>query len=161
MNTKAGKNPARTVTDAEAQRGEVLLYRSKKGQPAVDGVLDRDTLWFTPNQISDLFGGDKSVISRHLKNVYATRELSRKATVAKNATVHKEAGRKVKRLVDYYSPDAIVSVRYRVNPKRGTQFRMWATKTLKGHLTRGYALKYHRLEQSAREPVVAVCGAFR
>lgn len=118
MNTKADKQTARAATDNETHRGEVLLYRSKKGQPAVKVGLDRDMVWLSLNPISDLFRCDKSVICPHFKNVYDTRELSRKATVAKNATVQKEAGRQVKRLVEYYSLDAILSVGYRVNSKR-------------------------------------------
>ena len=124
------------MNDKENLRGEVLLYRAEDGQPAMEVVLDRETVWLSLNQVAKLFGRDKSVISRHLKNVYETRELSRKATVAKNATVQKEAGRQVKRRVEYYNLDAILSVGYRVNSKRGTQFRIWATQILKEHLTR-------------------------
>ena len=139
------------MNDKENLRGEVLLYRAEDGQPAMEVVLDRETVWLSLNQVAKLFGRDKSVISRHLKNVYETRELSRKATVAKNATVQKEAGRQVKRRVEYYNLDAILSVGYRVNSKRGTQFRIWATQTLKEHLTRGYTLNLQRFVQNARE----------
>lgn len=139
------------MKDAGGLKGEVLLYRAEDGRPAVEVVLDRETVWLTLNQMADLFGRDKSVISRHLKNVYETKELSQKATVAKNATVQNEAGRRVKRVIEYYSLDAILSVGYRVNSKRGTQFRMWATQTLKEHLTRGYTLNRQRFEQNARE----------
>lgn len=137
-------------------KGEVLLYRAEDGKPAVEVVLDRETVWLSLNQIAELFGRDKSVISRHLTNVYETRELSRRATVAKNATVQQEAGRKVKRVIEYYNLDAILSVGYRVNSKRGTQFRIWATQTLKEHLTRGYTLNRQRFEQNAQELEMAL-----
>ena len=117
---------------------EIVIYKGAGG--VVEVRLDRETVWLSLNQISELFGRDKSVISRHLANVYETRELSRKATVAKTATVQKEAGRQVKRMVEHYNLDAILSVGYRVNSKRGTLFRIWATQTLKEHLTRGYTL---------------------
>ena len=148
-----GENAKRVyrVNDRASLRGEVLLYRAEDGQPAMEVVLDRETVWLSLNQIAELFGRDKSVISRHLKNVYETRELSRKATVAKNATVQKEAGRQVRRIVEYYNLDAILSVGYRVNSKRGTQFRIWATQTLKEHLVRGYTLNRQRFEQNAQE----------
>jgi prophage maintenance system killer protein len=104
-------------------------------------------VWLTLNQMADLFGRDKSVVSRHLRNIFVTNELSRKATVAKNATVQIEGDREVTRTVEYYNLDAIISVGYRVNSKRGTQFRIWATQTLKDHLIRGYTLNERRLRE--------------
>lgn len=87
-----------------------------------------------------LFNRDKSVISRHLRNIYKEGELSQAATVAKNATVQIEAGKKVQRDIDFYNLDAIISVVYRVNSKQGTQFRIWATNVLRDYLLKGYAL---------------------
>ncbi len=87
-----------------------------------------------------MFNRDKSVVSRHLTNIYKEGELSQEATVAKNATVQIEAGRKVKREIDYYNLDAIISVGYRVNSKQGTQFRIWATNVLRDYLLKGYAM---------------------
>lgn len=136
---------------SDVSKGEVLLYRGARGQPTLEVVLDRETVWLSLNQIAELFGRDKSVISRHLANIYQTRELSRKATIAKNATVQQESGRRVRRVIECYNLDAILSVGYRVNSKRGTQFRIWATRTLKEHLTRGYTLNRQRFEQNARE----------
>jgi prophage maintenance system killer protein len=94
-----------------------------------------------------LFQRDKSVISRHLRNVYQNGELERKATVAKNATVQKEGRRRVERLIESYNLDAIISVGYRVNSKRGTQFRIWATGTIRDHLIQGYTLHERRLRE--------------
>ncbi len=87
------------------------------------------------------------MISRHLNNIYNEGELDRNSTVAKNATVQIEAKREVKREIDYYNLDAILSVGYRVNSKRGTQFRQWATKRLKDYLIEGVAINEKRLEQ--------------
>jgi prophage maintenance system killer protein len=94
-----------------------------------------------------LFGRHKSVISRHLHNVYASKELERAATVAKNATVQLEGGREVLREVESFNLDAILSVGYPVNSKRGSQFRIWATRTLREHLVRGFTLNERRLQE--------------
>ena len=139
-----------TIKKPISDLGEVVLYRTEDGRAALDVRLAGETVWLTLNQMAKLFGRDKSVVSRHLTNVYQSRELNRQATVAKNATVQKEAGRQVKRLVEYYNLDAILSVGYRVNSKRGTQFRIWATQTLKEHLTRGYTLNRRRFELNTR-----------
>ena len=132
-------------------RGEVVLYRTEDGKTVLDVHLQGDTVWLSLNQMANLFDRDKSVVSRHLKDVFDSKELPRKGTVAKNATVQQEGGRKVKRLVEYYNLDAVISVGYRVNSKRGTQFRIWATQTLKEHLVKGYTLNRQRLEQNANE----------
>jgi len=125
-------------------RGEVILYRTEDGKTALDVRLAGETVWLTLNQMADLFGRDKSVISRHLRNVFQSRELSRKAVVAKNATTAAD-GKTYQ--VEYFNLDAILSVGYRVNSKRGTQFRIWATQTLKNHLIRGYTLNERRLRE--------------
>ncbi|MBI3448147.1 MAG: virulence protein RhuM/Fic/DOC family protein [Acidobacteria bacterium] len=127
--------------------GEVVVYQAPDGEVRVDVRLDRDTVWLSLNQMADLFDRDKSVISRHLRNVFGSRELERTATVARNATVQREAGREVVREIDYFNLDAILSVGYRVNSKRGTQFRIWATRTLREHLVRGYTLNQRRLAE--------------
>jgi hypothetical protein len=109
--------------------------------------LEGETFWLSLNQIAQLFERDKSVISRHLRNIFKEGELEQEATVAKNATVQKESGRKVKREIEYYNLDAILSVGYRVNSKRGTQFRQWATQRLKEYLVQGYAINQKRLDE--------------
>jgi prophage maintenance system killer protein len=127
--------------------GEVVLYQPRGGKVQLDVRLERETVWLSLSQIARLFGRDKSVISRHLSNVYKSRELLRSATVAKNATVQREGSREVIREVEYFNLDAIVSVGYRVNSKQGTQFRIWATQTLRDHLLRGYTLNEKRLRE--------------
>jgi hypothetical protein len=120
-------------------KNEIILYQSDELPEHIEVRLDEDTVWLTLNQMSQLFNRDKSVISRHLSNIYKEGELSQEATVAKNATVQTEAGRQVKRVIDYYNLDAILSVGYRVNSKQGTQFRIWATHVLREYLLKGYA----------------------
>lgn len=121
-------------------KNEIILYQSGELAEHIEVRLDEDTVWLTLNQIAQLFNRDKSVISRHLTNIYKEGELTQQATVAKNATVQIEAGRKVKREIDYYNLDAIISVGYRVNSKQGTQFRIWATNVLRDYLLKGYAM---------------------
>ena len=130
-----------------APGGEVVLYETPDGQTRVDVRLDHETVWLSLNQMAELFARDKSVISRHLRNVFDSGELSRQATVAKNATVQQEGGREVVREIEYFNLDTILSVGYRVNSKRGTQFRIWATRTLRDHLLSGYTLNELRLRE--------------
>jgi prophage maintenance system killer protein len=103
--------------------------------------------------MAELFGRDKSVVSRHLRNVFTSGELERGATVAENATVQREGDREVVRQVEYFNLDAILSVGYRVNSKRGTQFRIWATRTLRDHLLRGYSLNERRLREKGLDEI--------
>jgi death-on-curing family protein len=126
---------------------EIEIYKTPDGKTEVEVQFEGETFWLTLNQIATLFERDKSVISRHLKNIFRSGELIEKATVAKNATVQKEAARTVKREIEYYNLDAILSVGYRVNSKRGTQFRQWATQRLKDYLVKGFAVNQKRLEQ--------------
>ena len=124
--------------------GEVVLYETPDGQARVDVRLDHETVWLSLNQIAELFARDKSVISKHLRNVFNSGELERVAVVAKNATTATD-GKTYQ--VEYFNLDAILSVGYRVNSKRGTQFRIWATRTLRDHLLRGYTLNESRLRE--------------
>lgn len=126
---------------------EIIIYQTPDNQSQVEVKFEGETFWLSLNQIATLFDRDKSVISRHLRNIYNEGELEQGATVAKNATVQKESGRKVKREIEYYNLDAILSVGYRVNSKRGTQFRQWATQRLKDYLVKGYAFNQKRLEE--------------
>lgn len=102
--------------------------------------VENESVWLTLNQIALLFDRDKSVISRHIANIYKEKELSKISTVAKNATVQMENGRSIVRQMDYYNLDVIISVGYRVKSQRGTQFRIWANQVLKEYLLKGYAI---------------------
>jgi len=130
--------------------GKIILYQSEDGDTSVDVHLKDETVWLTLNQMAELLDRDKSVISRHLGNIFQTGELAREAVVAKNATTASD-GKTYQ--VDYYNLDAIISVGYRVNSKRGTQFRIWATTILKDHLLRGYSLNQRRLAEKGVEEV--------
>ena len=127
---------------------EIILYHPDE-TIKIDVRVDEETVWLTLNQMSALFGRDKSVISRHIASIYKEKELEWQSTVAKNATVQMEKGRSVIRQIDYYNLDVIISVGYRVKSLRGTQFRQWANRVLKDHLLKGYSVnqRFERLEQ--------------
>ena len=133
------------------KKGEIIIYQTKDGKAALEVKLQQETVWLSLNQMAELFDRDKSVISRHIRNVFKEGELAEQATVAKFATVQTEGGRTVERNIEYYNLDAIISVGYRVKSQRGTQFRIWATQVLKDHLSKGYSINEKRLrEQNAR-----------
>lgn len=128
---------------AGASGGEIVLYDAPGGA-RLEVRLEQETIWLSLSQIAALFDRDKSVISRHVRNVFKEGELVRQAVVAKNATTASD-GKTYQ--VEFYNLDAILSVGYRVNSKRGTQFRIWATQVLHEHLLRGYTVNQQRLEQ--------------
>ncbi|MGD9579198.1 MAG: RhuM family protein [Syntrophorhabdus sp.] len=128
--------------------GEIIIYQTEDGQAKLDVRLEQETIWLSLDQIAVLFGRDKSVISRHLNNVFKSQELLRDSVVAKNATTESD-GKTY--MVDYYNLDAIISVGYKVNSKRGTEFRIWATQVLKDHIVKGYTVNEKRLrDENAR-----------
>ncbi|MDO8813696.1 MAG: virulence protein RhuM/Fic/DOC family protein [Gallionella sp.] len=126
--------------------GQIAIYQTDDGQTRIDVKVEQDTLWLSLLQMAELFDRDKSVISRHLKNIFDTGELPREATVAKTATVQAEGGRQVSREIEYFNLDAVISLGYRVNSIKGTQFRIWANRVLKDYLVQGYTLNQQRLE---------------
>lgn len=127
----------------------LVIFES--GDQPVQVRLEGETVWLSLQQLAELFQRDKSVISRHLRNIYATQELNREATVAKNATVQMEGGREVQREIEFYNLDAIISVGYRVNSAQATRFRQWATSVLRQHLVEGYTLNQQRLQERGIE----------
>lgn len=127
----------------------LVIFES--GDQPVQVRLEGETVWLSLQQLAELFQRDKSVISRHLRNIYATQELNREATVAKNATVQMEGGREVRREIEFYNLDAIISVGYRVNSAQATRFRQWATSVLRQHLVEGYTLNQQRLQERGIE----------
>ncbi|MDD2285161.1 MAG: RhuM family protein, partial [Paludibacter sp.] len=133
-------------------KNEIILYRPDELSEHIEVQIDEETVWLSLNQIAQLFDRDKSVISRHLQNIYKEGELTIEATVAKNATVQIESGRKVTREIEYYNLDAILSVGYRVNSKQGTQFRIWANRILKDYLLKGYSInnRINRIEDNVQ-----------
>ncbi len=131
-----------------SSRGDLLLYQTEDGKTKIEVRLQDETVWLTLNQMAELFQVDKSGISRHLQNIYSTGELQFEATVANFATVQKEGFRSVQRVLEYYNLDAILSVGYRVNSLRGTQFRIWATQRLREYIIKGFTLDDDRLKQA-------------
>ncbi len=131
----------------EKLNGEVIIYKQKGSQVSLEVQLQEDTVWLDLNRIAKLFQRDKSVISRHINNIYKNKELIRSSTVAKYATVEKEGNREVTRNIEFYNLDMIISIGYRVNSKRGIQFRIWASRVLKDHIIKGYSINEKRLKE--------------
>ena len=134
--------------------GDIVIYQSEDGNTRINVNLQGETVWLSQQQMSELFKTDRTSISRHIKNIYKTEELDKKSTCAFFAQVKDEGFRKVTRKIPYYNLDMIISVGYRVNSKRGTQFRIWANKILKEYLIKGFAIndkitqrKYEELSQ--------------
>ncbi|MBI4793838.1 MAG: virulence protein RhuM/Fic/DOC family protein [Deltaproteobacteria bacterium] len=130
--------------------GEIILYQSEDGRAALDVRLQDETVWLSQKQISSLFETERSVITKHINNIFRTEELDVKAVCANFA--HTAADNKTYR-TNYYNLDVIIAVGYRVNAKRGTQFRIWATSVLKDHLVRGYSLNQRRLAEKGVDEV--------
>lgn len=132
---------------ATDKQDSLVFYKSEDGNIQLNVKLEKDTVWLTQSQMSNLFGVDRTVIVRHIRNIYKSAELYEDATCAKNAQVQEEGGRTVRRTIPYYNLDMIISVGYRVNSKNATQFRIWATSILKQYLIKGYAINDQRLQQ--------------
>ncbi|KZY38784.1 hypothetical protein A3754_05340 [Alcanivorax sp. HI0083] len=133
--------------DAPAQ---IEIYQSSDQGP-IEVRLEQDTLWLSQGQMAELFEKDADTIGLHLKNIFKEGELDAEATTEESSVVRQEGKRQVRRKLKFYNLDAIISVGYRVNSKKGTQFRIWATQRLKEHLTRGYTINQQRFEQNAHE----------
>jgi len=133
------------------EKSEIKIYKTPEGETSIEVKLEKDTVWLSLNQMVELFGRDKSVISRHIRNIFKEGELERISTVAKIATVQKEGDREIIRNIEYFNLDVIISVGYRIKSKRGTQFRIWANKILKDYLIKGYAINQQRLEKQVEQ----------
>jgi hypothetical protein len=142
------KNMAHDITSKQSPQGEIILYQPDE-TIRLEVRLEDDTVWLTQQQIIDLFQSSKANISEHIKNIYDQGELLYGATVRNFRTVREEGTRMVRRNLTYYNLDAIISIGFRVNAKRGIKFRQWANKILKEYLLRGYSINYQmqQLEQ--------------
>lgn len=136
-------------------KNEIVLYQADAGSTHIDVRIEDETVWLTQQQIIELFQTSKANISEHIKHIFESEELDEKSTVRNFRTVQKEGNRRVSRGLQHYSLDVIISVGYRVNSKRGTQFRIWANQVLKSYLLKGYAVnnRVDLLEKSMQEVV--------
>jgi hypothetical protein len=130
--------------------GELILYRTADDAVRVEVLYESETFWLDQRRMADLFGVDVRTVSEHLRNVYTSGELVEEATLRKIRTVRTEGTREVAREVSYYNLDAIISVGYRVNSAQATQFRIWATRTLREFIVKGFVLDDERLKLNRR-----------
>jgi prophage maintenance system killer protein len=119
---------------------DLVIYQTQDGDVSMNVLVEDDTVWLTQAQIVILFNSSKANMSEHIKNIYATEELKKESTVRKFRTVRQEGNRNIVRNIDYYNLDMIVALGYRVNTKRGTQFRIWANRILKDYIIKGYVV---------------------
>ena len=129
-------------------RGEFLLYQTEDGRTRIQVYLEDETVWLTHKLMAELFQKDVRTINEHIQNIYKEGELSKDSTIRKFRIVQTEGKRQVLRKVDFYNLDMIISVGYRVNSIRGTQFRIWATQRLREYIIKGFALDDERLKEA-------------
>lgn len=129
------------------KESEIILYTTPQGNIKVEIRFESETFWLSQKKLAELFDVDRSVINKHLSNIYKEGELDRESTCAKIAQVQIEGTREVSREVDFYNLDAIIAVGYRVNSYNATQFRIWATQTLKEFIIKGFVMDDERLKQ--------------
>lgn len=125
----------------------MVLYHADDSDTEVNVVIQNDSIWATQKSMAELFAVNPPAINKHLKNIYAEGELQESSTISKMEIVQNEGGRQVKRLVDFYNLDAIISVGYRVNSRSATKFRIWATGVLKEYMIKGFVLDDERIKQ--------------
>lgn len=135
------------VIKMNEEEQDIVIYETSDGDTRLSVKLNGDTVWLSLNQMSVLFGRDKSTISRHIKNVFEEGELDQSSTVAKFATVQIEGGREVEREIEGYNLDVVISVGYRVKSQEGIRFRQWATNVLREYMVKGFTLDDERLKQ--------------
>lgn len=129
---------------------DIIFYSSPEGNVKVEVMYSGETFWLTQKRMAELFGVEVPAVSKHLKNIFETCELVQKATVSILETVQQEGSRNVTRKMEFYNLDAIIAVGYRVNSRQATQFRIWATKTLREFIIKGFVLDEERLKQGKR-----------
>lgn len=127
-------------------KNNIVIYQADNGKIELQADIEKDTIWATQAQIAQLFDTTTQNITVHLRKVYSDKELDKDATCKENLQVQKEGGRVVKRQVEFHNLDAIIAVGYRVNSKKATQFRIWATGIIRNYLVEGHVLNKYRLE---------------
>lgn len=133
------------------ETGQIEIYQAEDGQTEIQVRLEKETLWLTQKQMSGLFQVAIPTISEHISHIYDEGELIREATIRKFRTVQNEGMRQVKRGIDHYNLDMVLSVGYRVKSKVATRFRIWATQRLKEYLVQGYSINQNRFRQNEAE----------
>ena len=129
---------------------DILLYTDANGKVKIDVIYEEDTFWLSQKKMAELFAVSVPTINEHLQNIFKSNELEETATIRKFRIVQREGKRDVKREIDFYNLDAIIAVGYRVNSHSATQFRIWATATLKEFIIKGFVLDDERLKQGKR-----------
>jgi hypothetical protein len=138
------------MPEDKPKEGELILYQTPGGTVRVEVLYESETFWLSQKRIAELFGVDVRTINEHLQNIYATGELPPDRTIRKFRIVQTEGGREVRREIEFYNLDAIISVGYRVNSGQATQFRIWATQTLREFVIKGFVLDDERLKLNKR-----------
>lgn len=138
------------MTDQPPSEGELILYRTANDAVRVEVLYESETFWLDQKRIAELFGVELPTISYHLKEIYSAEELTREATLRRILRVQREGTRDVRREIEFYNLDAIISVGYRVNSAQATQFRIWATQTLREFIVKGFVLDDERLKLNKR-----------
>ncbi len=136
--------------ESTPQFNDILLYATPDGTVRVEVLYDEETFWLNQKKMAELFGVEAHTITYHLKEIFRSGELDEKATTRKIRVVQKEGAREVAREIDFYNLDIIIAIGYRVNSHRATQFRIWATQTLKEYIVKGFVLDDERLKQGKR-----------
>jgi hypothetical protein len=132
------------------KEGEVILYQTPGGTVRIEVLYESETFWLNQKKIAELFGVDLRTVNEHIRNIYADGELAESATIRKFRRVQTEGNREVRREIEFYNLDAIISVGYRVNSAQATQFRIWATQTLREFVIKGFVLDDERLKLNKR-----------
>jgi hypothetical protein len=138
------------MNNLPAKQSDFLLYTGNDGKVTVEVFLKDETVWLTQKAMAELFGVNIPAINKHLSNIFESGELQKEATISILETVQKEGNRLIKRKLEFYNLDVIISVGYRVNSYQATQFRIWATRTLKEYIIKGFVLDDERLKQGNR-----------
>ncbi len=133
------------------KNSEIKIYKTPDGKTSIEVKLEKETVWLSQKQMAELFDKDSDTIGLHLRNIYKSGELDEISTTEKYSVVRQEGKRNVKRQIKFYNLDAIISVGYRVNSKRGVLFRKWATQLLKDYLIKGYVINQERLQKQAKQ----------
>ena len=131
--------------------GEIVIYRTEDKETQIEVKFEQETVWLTQVQMAALLKQTRQNISLHLNNLYKEKELLRDSTIKESLIVQTEGGRKISRKIDLYNLDVVISIGYRVKSKRGTQFRIWATKRLKDYLIKGYSINEKRLKETQQQ----------